>query len=320
MTITTSSDINAIMSPPIVNNSFREDDDLITPDQIIEQLRNEGCNLTKRTFLYYVQTGLLPKGKRRGSEKGGVQFYYPVSTVSLIKKIFDLKAKDHSLNSIKELLSGLAEVPIDDAVSFNVEGKGEEGPAASVSQFTGKTGFDLLDTVIRQTPGGVALKSCLQCGTCGGSCPSSADMNHTPRKLFSMMLAGLQHEVLASNTPWFCVSCYYCTARCPQKIPITDIMYTLKQLAVKEGLIKITDAYDFSKTFVNFVEKYGRSFDFGLALRYHMTHNSMSKVAWGTLTLKMYKKERMVTGPSKIKGMAKLTRILEKAKKIGGGK
>jgi heterodisulfide reductase subunit C len=142
-------------------------------------------------------------------------------------------------------------------------------------------------------------------------------MDYTPRRLFAMIRAGLKHEVLASNTPWFCVSCYYCTVRCPQQIPITDIMYTLKQIAISEGIVKITDAYDFSKTFVNLVEQYGRSFDFGLAMRYRLTHNPSDKVSWVSLALKLYKKERIVLAPSKIKGLDQLSRIIEKAKKTG---
>ncbi len=309
-----------MMSPTVNNNESLPPDGFLSLDQIIAQLRSEGYELTKRTFLYYVQRRLLPKGNRKGHEKGGVQFHYPASTVSLIKIIFELKAKGNTLDSIRELLASPVEPPEEDTGTFSIHGKGEGSAAGSVSPYSGKSDFDLLATVMRQTPGGDALKSCLQCGTCGGSCPSAADMDHTPRQLFSMLHAGLSHEVLSSNTPWFCVSCYYCTVRCPRQIPITEIMYTLKELAVKHGLIKITDAYDFSKTFVSLVEKYGRSFDFGLALRYHLTRNSTNKASWGTLTLRMYKKERIVTGPSKISEIGKLARILEKAKKIGGGK
>ena len=43
--------------------------------------------------------------------------------------------------------------------------------------------------------------------------PSGPDMEHTPRRLFAMIEAGLKEEVLRSNTPWYCVSCYYCMAR-----------------------------------------------------------------------------------------------------------
>jgi len=68
--------------------------------------------------------------------------------------------------------------------------------------------------VIEATPGGEVLITCLQCGTCGGSCPSGPDMDYTPRALFAMIGAGMEDEVLRSNTPWYCVSCYYCMARC----------------------------------------------------------------------------------------------------------
>jgi len=46
------------------------------------------------------------------------------------------------------------------------------------------------DEVAAGTPGGETLRLCLQCGTCGGSCPSGPDMDHTPRALFALMLAG----------------------------------------------------------------------------------------------------------------------------------
>ena len=88
----------------------------------------------------------------------------------------------------------------------------------------------LKEEVIRETPGDSHLVMCIQCGTCGGSCPSGADMEHTPRAIFEMISADMKDEVLSSNTPWYCVACYYCMVRCPQDIHITDIMYTLKRM------------------------------------------------------------------------------------------
>jgi heterodisulfide reductase subunit C len=281
------------------------ENDFLTTDEIIIELVQEGFRVSKRTFQYYVQCGLLPKGIRKGMEKGGVQFYYPASTIKTLKKIFEFKGKGHSLNDIKDLLKK-------SSIRENIE----ENIAHVELR---NDGFFLLNEVIRLTPGGERLRSCLQCGTCGGSCPSGDDMDHTPRHIFSMLQAGLKKEtILKSNTPWFCVSCYYCTVRCPQQIPITEIMYTLKQLALREAIVKITDAYNFSKTFVDLVKKYGRSFDFGLTLRYHLTHNPMSKISWGSLAIKLFQKERLVTGPSKIKDIKGFTKILEKAREIGG--
>ncbi|MFZ5829301.1 MAG: 4Fe-4S dicluster domain-containing protein, partial [Planctomycetota bacterium] len=95
-----------------------------------------------------------------------------------------------------------------------------------------KGGF--LQEVIDATPGGERIVHCLQCGTCGGSCPSGGDMEYTPRAIINMVLAGDRSTPLAANTLWACVSCYFCTTRCPQEIPITEILYSLKRMAIAE--------------------------------------------------------------------------------------
>jgi heterodisulfide reductase subunit C/quinone-modifying oxidoreductase subunit QmoC len=59
--------------------------------------------------------------------------------------------------------------------------------------------------------------------------------------------------------------------RCPQEVHITDLMYTLKRMAIREGFSKESSASDvpgFSQSFIGFVENYGRSFELGLATRY----------------------------------------------------
>ena len=178
------------------------------------------------------------------------------------------------------------------------------------------------DEVIAATPGQSNLEKCIQCGTCGGSCPSGSDMDHSPRTLFAMAEAGMKDDVLRSNTPWYCVSCYYCMARCPQEVHITDIMSTLKRMAIKEGHYKessASDAPDFSGTFIDFVESYGRSFELGLATRYHLRHHPLGAMKMATsMGLEMLRKGRMDLTPNRIKGIDQLNAILDKAKEIGG--
>jgi heterodisulfide reductase subunit C len=173
-----------------------------------------------------------------------------------------------------------------------------------------------LQEVMDATPGGDLLRTCLQCGTCGGSCPSGPDMDHTPRQIFAMINAGMRDEVLRSNTPWYCVSCYYCTVRCPKEIPITDIMYTLKRMSVRAHLYDDSDAPDWSESFIGFVETYGRSFELGLATRYHLTHRPLKKVGLTAFGLEMLAKDRLALRPERIKGVKQLKAILEKAKSL----
>jgi heterodisulfide reductase subunit C len=174
----------------------------------------------------------------------------------------------------------------------------------------------LLDEVSNRTAGVSRLEMCIQCGTCGGSCPSAADMDHTPRMLFAMLRAGMRKDALMSNTPWICVSCYHCVVRCPQNVHIADVMYTLKGMAIEAKLYRDSTAPDFAQTFVDMVEEYGRSFEFGLATRHYIKHfplrlPSMAPMGFGMLT-----KQRMSMTPRRIKGMDQLKTILKKAKEV----
>lgn len=300
----------------------------LTVDEIINHLREEGFQISKRTFQYYVQSGILPKGIRKGAKSGGVRFYYPPSVLANLRQIFILKSKGYKLGEIKERIAGvqagepgappperepLVAIPRLDLPADSR--KIEEDPSITRSL----TGPGLYEQVMRLTPDGEMLKLCLQCGTCGGSCPSAVDMDYTPRQLFALLHAGYDDEVLASNTAWHCVSCYNCTVRCPQHIPITEIMYTLKQLAARAGFRRITEVSDYSRIYISLVEQFGRSFDMGLIFRCHLTHNPTSKIVWGSLALKMRRRERVVTGPSRISEIGQLQRIIAKAKSMEDG-
>ncbi len=174
----------------------------------------------------------------------------------------------------------------------------------------------LLKEVAERTPGDSRLEMCIQCGTCGGSCPSAAVMDHTPRAIFAMLKAGMRDEVLRSNTFWQCVSCYHCVVRCPQNVHITDVMYTLKCMAVEKGLYKSSTAPEFSQTFIDMVENSGRSFELGLASIHYLKHfplrlPSLTPMAFGMLTRK-----RMSLMPSRIKQLPQLKAILKRAKEL----
>jgi heterodisulfide reductase subunit C len=177
----------------------------------------------------------------------------------------------------------------------------------------------LLEEVAAATAGVSRLEMCIQCGTCGGSCPSSADMDHTPRMLFAMIRAGMREAVLRSNTPWMCVSCYHCVVRCPQDVHIADVMYTLKSMAIREKLYKDSTAPDFSQTFVDMVENYGRSYEFGLATRHYLKHYPLRLPSMAPMGFGMLSKRRMDITPKRIEGIDQLKTILDRAKQLENG-
>jgi heterodisulfide reductase subunit C len=141
-------------------------------------------------------------------------------------------------------------------------------------------------------------------------------MDHTPRMLFAMLRAGMREDALKSNTFWLCVSCYHCVVRCPQNVHIADVMYTLKSMAIQAKLFQNSTAPDFSQTFVDMVEEYGRSFELGLASRHYLKHFPLRLPSMTPMGMGMLSKKRMSLLPKRIKHLDQLKAILKRAKEL----
>ncbi len=164
------------------------------------------------------------------------------------------------------------------------------------------------------------LEACIQCGTCGGSCPSAADMQQTPRQLFAMIRAGMRDEVLASRTPWMCVSCYLCAVRCPQEVHIPDVMYGLKALATREGRAPSSTPSAFSKTFVANIHRYGRSFEVGLVAQHYLRHGMRRLPQMAPMGIGMLARRRIGLRPHRIRDVAGLRAIMASADELANGR
>ena len=158
-----------------------------------------------------------------------------------------------------------------------------------------------------QSPKGIKLLHCIQCGTCSGSCPLAGCMDHAPRELFALLRDGDMEAVLTSNTPWYCVSCYQCMVRCPQEIPVADIMYVLKQMAAERGLApaghKLPDLY---RAFAREIEAHGRVSEALVMARYGTRH-PLDMLGKAGLGLKLLARRRLELIPRNIRNRANLT-------------
>ena len=73
---------------------------------------------------------------------------------------------------------------------------------------------------------GERIRTCLQCGSCSGICPFGYLMDYPPGLIITTLRADVYDEVLQTDSPWMCVSCYACSQVCPSKIPITAALMT----------------------------------------------------------------------------------------------
>ena len=170
-------------------------------------------------------------------------------------------------------------------------------------------------------PGGEAIRSCIQCGVCTGSCPTAEKWDYPPRKAIALVRAGLRDELLSSNSMWFCASCYTCTVRCPRDIKPADIMHALEIIAFRSGLsTKRSRTPVMYQCFVDSAKSNGRVYELGMMIKLFLKTNPFSALKLMPVGLGLFLHKRLPLRPSRIKGTGELKAILNKARALGGAK
>jgi len=91
---------------------------------------------------------------------------------------------------------------------------------------------------ISKVPGIEKIKLCFQCGTCTADCPIARFSEiYSPRKIMRMTQLGMKDRLLSSESLWLCAACFTCVDHCPQGVDIAGVVRTLRNMAVKEGVI-----------------------------------------------------------------------------------
>lgn len=89
---------------------------------------------------------------------------------------------------------------------------------------------------VANTPRGKGILLCIQCGRCSSSCPvARLTGEHNPRRLMEMIILGFKKEVLPTQLPWYCLSCFTCLDRCPQGGDVGEVMFAIRNLAATHG-------------------------------------------------------------------------------------
>jgi heterodisulfide reductase subunit C len=141
-------------------------------------------------------------------------------------------------------------------------------------------------------------------------------MDHTPRALFALIRAGRRDEVLRSNTPWMCLSCYHCAVRCPQEILITDVMYAIKVMAEEAHIHPSARAAGFSGIFTGNVRRFGRSWEMGLTARHYMRRFILRLPRMMPMAFGLFIRGRIGLLPHRIQQRDQLRAIMRRAEEL----
>ncbi len=173
-------------------------------------------------------------------------------------------------------------------------------------------------TRLSALPEGNLIRRCIQCGTCSGVCPLSIYMDSSPRKLIALIREGFGKEVLSSFTIWLCSSCYSCTVSCPQEIPITEIMYALKRMALEEKTYpRRFPVPVLAREFYRMVFKEGRNTEALLVLRLLAKTNILKTFSYLPMGLNLMLTRRLSLKKEKISRPSQLRKFLEAIKEVG---
>ena len=172
---------------------------------------------------------------------------------------------------------------------------------------------------VSAVPGGEGVRLCIQCGTCTASCPSATSWEYTPSGVIAMIRAGMRDEVLSSSSMWNCLSCYFCTVRCPRGGKPTELFHILEGLANQyDYKVRGTRTPTMYRSFVGSIKGNGRVHEFGMMLRYYLTTNPLAALKIATVGLQLFTHKRMPILPKKVKGRDDLSKIIQKFREVRG--
>ena len=87
---------------------------------------------------------------------------------------------------------------------------------------------------------GSTFSYCFTCTTCTSACPVAGHYDNppealglTPHQIIRAAAVGLPDLIFRSKMLWTCLGCYQCQEACPQGVRITDILYELKNMAMR---------------------------------------------------------------------------------------
>lgn len=174
---------------------------------------------------------------------------------------------------------------------------------------------DLTNMFFEKYSGEEILK-CIQCGTCSASCPLAESMDYGPRQLFALIREGFIKDALSANTMWLCVSCYNCVVKCPRDISITDHMYSLKKMALKQKLTnrkaKMPLLY---KSFSDPLIRFGKISDIFIMPRYSVFH-PLDIIKNSFLAIKLAVRKRLEFKINSVSDIERFKKVMAKAEEM----
>jgi heterodisulfide reductase subunit C len=141
-------------------------------------------------------------------------------------------------------------------------------------------------------------------------------MFHPIHAMMRLVQLGRKEEALRSRSQWVCVACEACSTRCPKDAEPARLMTILREMAQEEGCVNANeiDIYDFHKSFLAMVQRFGRVYELGLVSLYKLKRPVKRGPQDVVTGLQMMRRGKPGIIPHKIENVAAIRRIFERTR------
>ena len=87
---------------------------------------------------------------------------------------------------------------------------------------------------LRRTTG-KNVAACYQCGKCSAGCPMAEEMPLKPHLMLRLMQLDQRERLFEDASPWLCLTCETCTARCPNEVDPARLIDGLRELVYRSS-------------------------------------------------------------------------------------
>ena len=166
---------------------------------------------------------------------------------------------------------------------------------------------------------GLSVAACYQCGKCSAGCPMAEEMPLKPHQMLRLAQLDQREKLFDDASPWLCLTCETCTARCPNEVDPARLIDGMRELIFKSAPGNAPRRIRaFHEAFLAQIRSHGRLFDFGLVFAY-----KMKTMALFDDVLKapgMYTRGKLALTPDNIEGREEVRRIFEACERAAVGK
>jgi heterodisulfide reductase subunit C len=104
-----------------------------------------------------------------------------------------------------------------------------------------------------QLPGADTFVHCFGCQTCTTVCPVVMNYGNPqevvgllPHQIMNCLGLGLTEMATGPQMLWDCLTCYQCQEHCPQNVKVTEVLYGLKNLSIKNACMPAKEEAEIS--------------------------------------------------------------------------